>query len=99
MNKEKRIIKGHYDLELIVGNHYKIRYGIHQGVYKYLGQETKGFWKDASLFENVANNDTFYYYGLTSPYEFTTIVHPIKESEIDEYVKYFKTRYPEDYEN
>ena len=67
MNKKARIIKGHYDLELIVGNYYKIRYGIHQGVYKYLGQETKGFWKDASLFVNIVNKDNFYYYGLTSP--------------------------------
>lgn len=97
MNTKTRIIKGHYDLELIVGNYYKIRYGIHQGVYKYLGQETKGFWKDASVFENIVNHNKFCYYGLTSPYEFTGIVHPIKESEVNEYIEWFKNRYPEDY--
>jgi hypothetical protein len=97
MNTKTRIIKGHYDLELIVGNFYKIRYGIHQGVYKYLGQETKGFWKDASVFENIVNHNKFCYYGLNSPYEFTSIVHHIKESEVNEYIKWFKNRYPEDY--
>ena len=97
MNTKTRIIKGHYDLELIVGNFYKIRYGIHQGVYKYLGQETKGFWKDASVFENIVNHNKFCYYGLNSPYEFTSIVHSIKESEVDDYIKYFKLTYPEDY--
>ena len=97
MNTNLRIIKGHYDLELIVDNFYKIRYGIHQGVYKYLGQETKGFWKDASVFENIVNHNKFCYYGLNSPYEFTSIVHSIKESEVNEYIKWFKNRYPEDY--
>ena len=90
MNTRTRIIKGHCDLELIVGNFYKIRYGIHQGIYKYLGQETRGFWKDASVFENIVNHNKFCYYGLNSPYEFTSIVHSIKESEVDDYIKYFK---------
>ena len=97
MNTKARIIKGHYDLELIVGNFYKIQYGIHQGIYKYLGQETEGFWKDASVFENIVNHNKFCYYGLNSPYGFTSIVHSIKESEVDDYIKYFKLTYPEDY--
>ena len=98
MNTKARIIKGYYNLELIVGNYYKIQFGINQGVYKYLGQETEGFWKDASLFENIVNHKKFNYYGLNSPYEFTSIVKPLKESEVDNYVKYFKLTYPEDYE-
>lgn len=28
MNTKMRIIKGHYDLRLIVGNYYRIQYGI-----------------------------------------------------------------------
>ena len=78
MNTNKRIIKGHYELELVVGNLYDIHYGINQGVYEYMGQETDGFWKGASSFRNVETNQYFNYFGTSSPYEFTSIVKPHK---------------------
>ena len=78
MNTNKRIIKGHYELELVVGNLYDVNYGINQGVYEYMGQETDGFWKGASSFRNVETNQYFNYFGTSSPYEFTSIVKPHK---------------------
>jgi len=81
MNTNKRIIKGHYDLELVVGNLYDIHYGINQGVYEYMGQETEGFWENASIFRNIDNDKFFNYYGINSPYEFTNIVKPHKQYE------------------
>jgi len=97
MNTETRIIKGHYILKLVPEKYYRISYGVNQGIYKYLGQETEGFWKGASIFENIINHKQFNYYGLSSPYEFTGIVNPINESEIDNYIEYYKQKYPEDY--
>ena len=76
MNKNKRIIKGHYNLELIPGSLYDIHYGVNQGVYEYVGQETEGFWENASVFRNIENNKYFNYFGTSSPYEFTSIVKP-----------------------
>lgn len=77
------IIKGHYDLTLTVGNLYDIHYGVHQGVYKYEGKTTKKSLKykwdspGQHLFRNCETGKiTFGYYGYTSPYEFTSIVHP-----------------------
>ena len=81
MNTNKRIIKGHNELELVVGNLYDIHYGINQGVYEYLGQETEGFWKGASVFRNVETNQYFNYFGTFSPYEFTNIIKPYKQYE------------------
>lgn len=79
MNRENRIIKGHNDLELIVGNLYEVHYGINQGIYVYVGEQTEGFWKGASIFKNIETNEYFNYYGESSPYEFTSIVTPHKQ--------------------
>ena len=78
MNTKKRIIKGHYELELVVGKLYRINYGINQGIYKYLGQEDneEDFWYKASIFENVKSGQKFCYFGTSSPFEFTGIIHP-----------------------
>jgi len=76
MNKGIRIIHGYNDLKLIVGQLYDIHYGVNQGIYEYMGQETEGFWKNASVFRNIENNKYFNYYGTNSPYEFTNIVSP-----------------------
>lgn len=78
MNKETRIIHGHTDLHLIPGQLYDVHYGINQGVYEYMGQETEGFWKNASMFRNIDNDKCFNYFGTNSPYEFTSIVKPHK---------------------
>ena len=75
-NKKPKVIHGHYDLELVVGNLYEIHYGVHQGIYEYLGQETEGFWEGAFRFKNIETNNEFCYYGTNSPYEFTSIVEP-----------------------
>jgi hypothetical protein len=80
MNTKNRVIYGHYDLKLIVGNKYRVLYGANQGTYVYEGQYTKDdseFWDGASKFVNVENGQVFAYFGISSPYEFTTIVHPI----------------------
>lgn len=74
MNKEKRTIEGHYNLELVVGNLYEIHYGI----YEYLGQETGGFWEGASRFRNIETGEIFSYFGTSTPYEFTSIVEPYR---------------------
>lgn len=80
MEKNKRIIHGHYDLILIPGNKYRVSYGVNQGTYVYEGKYTKDdseFWDGASKFVNTENGKVFAYYGTNSPYEFTSIVHPI----------------------
>ena len=80
MNLNKRVIHGHTDLVLIPGEKYRVSYGVHQGVYTYKGQYTKDdseFWGGASKFVNTENEKVFAYYGTNSPYEFTSIVHPI----------------------
>lgn len=73
MDLTNKTIHGHYDLELIPETLYDIHYGIHQGVYKYLGQESEGFWKGAYMFINEKNGMTFNHYA-SHPYEFTLIV-------------------------
>ena len=68
---EDILIKGHYDLLLKVGNKYEIHYGIHQGIYEYVGTT-----KDREhLFKNIKTDKiTFGYYSHISPFEFTAIV-------------------------
>ena len=80
MNLNKRIIHGHTDLVLIPEEKYRVSYGIHQGIYTYKGQYTKEdseFWDGASSFINDETKKEFCYYGSTSPYEFSAIVHSI----------------------
>jgi len=81
MNKEVRIIEGHCKLELIHNNIYLIEYGVNQGLYRYIGQEDNksDFWYEASIFENIITNKKFCYYGINSPYEFTSIIKDTKE--------------------
>lgn len=65
------VIKGHNELTLKVGNKYEIHYGIHQGVYEYVGTTMDG----EHLFKNLKfDKVTFGYYSKTSPFEFTRIV-------------------------
>lgn len=82
MNIKNRIIEGHYLLHLIVGDKYYISYGVHQGIYTYQGQieeneNNNDFWLGASVFVNDETNKEFRYFGTTTPYEFTSIVHKI----------------------
>lgn len=79
------VVHGHYDLILEVGNLYDIHYGIHQGVYEYVGKTSKKSLKyewdspGQHLFRNCKTGKiTFGYYGYTSPYEFSSIVQPHK---------------------
>ena len=79
LNQDVEIIKGHYDLLLEVGKLYRISYGIHQGIYEYVGREQD---EDTSygmhLFKNTQTREiTFSYCGEISPYEFTRIVMPL----------------------
>ena len=76
-------IKGHFDLNLKVGEKYEIHYGIHQGIYEYVGKvsdkDTKHIHsRGQHLFRNLDTKQiTFGYYGNISPYEFTSIVRPL----------------------
>lgn len=72
-NKKPQVIHGHSDLELIPGKLYDIHYGINQGVYEYLGKETKGFWEGAYTFKNIENDKLFCHYA-SHPYEFVGFV-------------------------
>jgi len=82
LDKNEEVIHGHYDLVLKVGNQYDIHYGIHQGVYEYVGKIKTGdkdhpYSWGQHLFKNIETGEiTFGYYGYTSPYEFTSIVQP-----------------------
>lgn len=80
-----KTIKGHYNLELVVWNKYEVHYGIHQGVYEYIGREIN---KDEDgelhngmhLFRSCETGKiSFGYYGDNSPFEFTSIVIPYKD--------------------
>ena len=76
LNQDKEIIKGHYDLLLEVGKLYRISYGIHHGIYEYVGREDTSY--GMHLFKNTQTGEiTFSYCGETSPYEFTRIVTPL----------------------
>lgn len=78
-------IKGHYELNLIVGNKYEIHCGIHQGIYEYVGKSIKNldfpdFGGGQHLFkECISGKITFGYFGTNSPFEFTRIVKPYKD--------------------
>ena len=97
MNKEIRIIEGHYKLELIPDNIYLIKYGVNQGLYKYIGKEDNEsyLWCGASVFENIITGKMFCYYGVFSPYEFTRIVTDTKdfsETYYNNIYNYYKKR-------
>lgn len=77
-------IKGHFDLNLKVGEKYEIHYGIHQGIHEYIGKISDRdtihiHARGQYLFRNLGTKQiTFGYYGNNSPYEFTSIVTPLK---------------------
>ena len=81
MNLKTEIIEGHYELKLIPGEKYRINYGIHHGEYIYEGilEESDGYkhFVGSHYFKNTETGQEFSYYGYTSPYEFTSIVHPL----------------------
>lgn len=76
-------IKGHYTLTLTVGEEYYIHYGIHQGKYKYIGrviechyESLMGIIEGQHMFCKVGEeNNLFLYYGKSSPFEMTGIIH------------------------
>ena len=78
-----KTIRGHYNLELVVGNKYEIHYGINQGVYEYIGREINKdedgeLYKGRHLFKNCKTGKlSFGYHGKHSPFEFTRIVKSI----------------------
>ena len=78
-------IKGHFDLNLKVGEKYEIHYGIHQGIYEYVGKvsdrDTENIYaRGQHLFRKLNTKQvTFGYYGKSFPYEFTSIVKPLKQ--------------------
>ena len=79
-----KTIKGHNELKLIVWNKYEVHYGIHHGIYEYIGREINkdedGELSDGMyLFRNCTTGRiSFGYYGDNSPFEFTSIVKPYK---------------------
>ena len=78
-----KTIRGHYNLELVVGNKYEIHYGINQGVYEYVGREINKdddeLHNGAYLFRSCKTGKiSFGHYGDHSPFEFTSIVTPYK---------------------
>ena len=65
------LVKGFNELLLKVGNKYEIHYGIHQGIYEYVGSTKDG----QRLFKSLKTNKvSFGYYSKISPFEFTSIV-------------------------
>ena len=72
-DKKPQVIHGGHDLELIPGKLYDIHYGVNQGVYEYLGKETKGFWEGAYTFKNTENGKLFCHHA-SHPYEFVGCV-------------------------
>lgn len=78
------IIHGSYDLILEAGKLYNVHYGIHQGVYEYVGKVKEGdkeypYSCGEHLFKDIKTGEiTFGYYGYNSPYEFASIVQPYK---------------------
>lgn len=83
LDTKTEIIHGHYDLVLRVGSLYEVHYGIHQGIFQYVGKVKENdkvhpHSRKQHLFKNINTGEiTFGYYGYNSPYEFTTIVHPV----------------------
>lgn len=80
--KEEKTIKGFCDLKLIVGNKYEIHYGIHQGIYEYIGQVSKEdknhpFSHGQYLFKDCRTNEISFGYYCISPFEFTSIIKAI----------------------
>ena len=80
-----KVINGYDKLELVFGNKYEIHYGIHQGIYEYVGRvvENKLYPNDElftgeHLFRNCKSGElSFGYHGTHSPFEFTRIVKSI----------------------
>lgn len=85
LDTRTEIIHGHYDLVLRVGSLYEVHYGIHQGIFQYVGKVKENdkvhpYSRGQHLFKNIDTEEiTFGYYGYNSPYEFTTIVHEYKQ--------------------
>lgn len=86
LDTDTECINGHFQLELIVGDKYEIHYGIHQGLFEYVGRVSKDdpiniHSRGSHLFRNLEKNEiTFGYFGDTSPYEFTRIVNHCKDT-------------------
>lgn len=78
LSTETIVVNGHYDLELVVGEKYYITYGIHFGEYIYEGSDIDDY---TLYFRNCETNEiTFAFHSLlTSPFELTSIVTPIKK--------------------
>ena len=82
IDEKPKTIRGHYNLELVVWNKYEVHYGIHQGVYEYIGREINKdedgeLHKGMHLFRSCETGKiSFGYYGDVSPFEFTSIVKP-----------------------
>ena len=82
-----KVINGYDKLELVFGNKYEIHYGIHQGIYEYVGKvvENKLYPKDElfigeHLFRNCKSGElSFGYHGTYSPFEFTRIVRAVNK--------------------
>lgn len=79
-----KVINGYYKLELIFGNKYEVHYGIHQGIYEYVGQVVENklypnneLFAGEHLFRKCESGELFGYYGTISPFDFTRIVRPI----------------------
>lgn len=85
VDTDTEYINGDCQLELVVGDRYEIHYGIHQGLFEYVGRVSKDdpiniHSRGTHLFRNLEKNEiTFGYYGNTSPYEFTRIVRHRKD--------------------
>lgn len=77
-----QVINGYEELKLVVGNKYEVNYGIHQGIYEYVGKTISDYncsnidiCEGQHLFRSCKTGKiTFGYYGKNSPFEFTRIV-------------------------
>lgn len=83
MDDTPEVVHGAYDLNLVVGNKYRVSYGVHQGIYEYVGKvsdkdENHIHSQGSHFFRSCATGKiSFGYFGYTSPYEFATIVRPL----------------------
>lgn len=80
------VIKAYEELELIVGDQYQVNYGIHQGLYEYVGKTLANcknpndneLFKGCHLFRSCETGEiTFGYHGVSSPFEFERIVRKV----------------------
>lgn len=80
LDKTPKVIKGHKEITLTVGEVYDINYGIHQGKHIYLGKIVSSpnvLFEGAYAFKKSSDTEDdiyFMFYAEVEPYLFTSII-------------------------